>query len=67
MGLQGALNRLAAEVEEENAVDAQVVQLLNIAVLVNNSGVRCQMCEGQNDTHTASCPVPSLEEWIFSR
>jgi len=54
--------------ERDEALERAVVEMLNAAVVLqkdsqSGSVLQCKMC-GLRDEHTASCPVPALEEWI---
>jgi predicted metalloprotease len=70
MGMRAsAVSALAVKHEQDgDALETQVVQLLNVAVVSEpGSVVRCEMCGEQSDEHTTACPVPALEDWLQSR
>ena len=50
--------------ERDEALERAVVELLNVAVVLQKDrSCECKMCGWQND-HAPCCPVPALEEWI---
>lgn len=55
--------------EREAEVEERVVALLDVAVVVDGVSKKghCQVCNGWDDEHSATCPVPALEMWLAAR
>jgi hypothetical protein len=52
------------DADRPDPIEEAVVNLLNLAVVLQGSTIQCRMCGECNQKHSSECPVPVLERYI---